>query len=82
MRDLLGGPGVKNLPSNTGDASFVPGQGTKTPHASGQVSPYAIARKSLHATVKTQHGKKKNKKQREWIVQLASRHLCLRYSCH
>ena len=58
MRDLLGGPGVKNLPSNTGDASFVPGQGTKTPHASGQVRPYAIARKSLHATVKTQHGKK------------------------
>ena len=53
MRDLLGGPGVKNPPSNAGDAGFVPGQGTQIPHASGQRSPCAIARKSLHASMKT-----------------------------
>ena len=33
MRDLLGGPVVKNLPSNAGDAGFVPGQGTRISHA-------------------------------------------------
>ena len=82
MRDLLGGPGVKNLPSNAGDAGFVPAQGTKIPYASGQLSACAVARKSLQATVKTQHGKKQKQTEREWIVQLASRHLCLRYSCH
>ena len=63
MRDLLGGPGVKNPPSNAGDAGFVPGQGTKIPHASGQRSPCAIARKSLHATMKTQRCKKTNKRE-------------------
>ena len=37
--DFPGGPVVKNPPSNSGDAGPVPGQGTKIPHAVGQLSP-------------------------------------------
>ena len=36
-----GGPVVKNLPYNAGDTSSIPGQGTKIPHATGQLSPRA-----------------------------------------
>ena len=32
---------VKNLPSNAGDVGSIPGQGTKIPHATGQLSPCA-----------------------------------------
>ena len=32
---------VKNLPSNAGDTGSIPGQGTKIPHAMGQLSPHA-----------------------------------------
>ena len=39
--DFPGGPGVKNPPSNAGDAGSIPGQGTKIPHAAGQLSPHA-----------------------------------------
>ena len=31
--DFPGGPVAKNLPSNAGDTSSIPGRGTKTPHA-------------------------------------------------
>ena len=41
--DFPGGPVVKNLPSNAGDAGSIPGQGTKIPHAAGQLSPRAKA---------------------------------------
>ena len=34
-RDFPGGPVVKNLPSNAGDAGSIPGQGTKIPRAAG-----------------------------------------------
>ena len=37
-RDFPGGPVVKNPPSNAGDTSSIPGQGTKIPHATGQLS--------------------------------------------
>ena len=37
VRDFPGGPGVKNLPSSAGDVGLIPGQGTKIPHAVGQV---------------------------------------------
>ena len=37
--DFLGGPVVKNLPSNAGDVGSIPGGGTKIPHAMGQLSP-------------------------------------------
>ena len=40
-RDFPGGPVVKNLPSNAGDAGSIPGHGTETPHATGQLSPCA-----------------------------------------
>ena len=39
--DFLGGPVVKNPPSNAGDAGSTPGQGTKIPHTAGQLSPRA-----------------------------------------
>ena len=38
LRDFPGGPVVKNLPSNAGDTGWIPGRGTKIPHASGQLS--------------------------------------------
>ena len=34
LRDFLGGPVIKTLPSNAGGASLIPGQGAKMPHAS------------------------------------------------
>ena len=34
MRDFPGGPVVWTLPSITGDAGLIPGQGAKIPHAS------------------------------------------------
>ena len=37
-RDFLGGPVVKNLPSNAGDVGSIPGWGTKIPHAKRQLS--------------------------------------------
>ena len=37
-RDFPGGPAVKNLPSKAGDAGSIPGQGTKIPYATGQLS--------------------------------------------
>ena len=39
--DFPGGPVVKNLPSNAGDTGSIPGQGTKIPHATWQLSPRA-----------------------------------------
>ena len=38
-RDFPGGPVVKNPPPNTGDTGWIPGRGTKIPHAVGQRSP-------------------------------------------
>ena len=40
-RDFPGGPVVKNPPFNAGDVGSIPGQGTKIPHAAGQLSPHA-----------------------------------------
>ena len=37
-RDFPGGPVVKNLPSNVGDAGLIPHQGIKIPHATGQAT--------------------------------------------
>ena len=34
---------VKNLPSNAGDTSSIPGRGTKIPHAAGQLNLHATA---------------------------------------
>ena len=37
-----------NPPSNVGDASSIPGQGTKIPHIAGQLSPHATSREPMH----------------------------------
>ena len=34
---------VKNLPSSVGDSGWIPGQGTKIPHAVGQLCPCATS---------------------------------------
>ena len=39
---------VKNMPSNAGDAVLIPGQGTKIPHATGQLSPCSTITKPTH----------------------------------
>ena len=60
--DFPGGPVVKNLPSNAGDMSSIPGQGTKISCAVWQLSLSVTTReklascnqRSLHATTKTQ----------------------------
>ena len=36
-----GGSVVKNPPANAGGLGWIPGKGTKTPHAEGQLSPCA-----------------------------------------
>ena len=41
LRDIPGGPVVKNPPSNAGDTGSIPGWGTKIPHAAGQLRPRA-----------------------------------------
>ena len=46
--DFPGGPVVKNPPSNAADAGMIPGQGTKIPHAVGQLSPHATTTESGH----------------------------------
>ena len=38
-QDFEGGPVVKNLPANAGDVGLIPGQGTKIPHATGELRP-------------------------------------------
>ena len=39
---------VKNPPSNAGDVGSIPGQGTKIPHATGQLSPHATTTEPVH----------------------------------
>ena len=49
MGDFSGGSVVKNLPSNAGNASSIPGQGTKIPCAVGAtISPCAAVKESVH----------------------------------
>ena len=46
--DLPGGPVVKNPPCNAGDPGLIPGQGTKIPHAVGQLSPRTTTTELTH----------------------------------
>ena len=49
LGDFPGGPGVKNPPTNAGDAGLIPGRVTKITHAAGQVSSRATTReKPVH----------------------------------
>ena len=45
FRDFPGGPVVKNQPYNAGNVGSIPGQGTKIPHAVGQLSPHTTTPK-------------------------------------
>ena len=47
-RDFPGSLMVKNLPYNAGDMGLIPGQGTKIPHATGQLSPCATTTEPMH----------------------------------
>ena len=38
---------VKNLPSNAEDSGLIPGHGSKIPHASGQLNPWATVKTQL-----------------------------------
>ena len=40
--------GLKNLPSNAGYTGSIPCQGTKTPHAEGQLNAHAISTELSH----------------------------------
>ena len=46
--DFPSGPVVKNPPCKAGDVGLIPGQGTGIPHATGQLSPRAATRESMH----------------------------------
>ena len=41
---------VKNLPSNAGDRALIPGQGTKIPHATEQLSMRALTAEPSNAS--------------------------------
>ena len=45
--DFPGGPVVKTLPHNAGDANSIPGQGTKVPRAVEQLSPSTVSTDSV-----------------------------------
>ena len=49
-RDFPGGPVVKNLPSNAGDAGSIPGWKIKIPHAEWQLNPRATTREPTRST--------------------------------
>ena len=61
IRDFPGGPGVKNLPSNAGVTSWLPGQRTKIPHTMGQLNPWM---KSLLSQIK-----------KEWLTDIHSNNM-------
>ena len=46
-RDFPGGPMVKNLPCNAGDAILISYRATKIPHATEQLSPSTTAAEPL-----------------------------------
>ena len=46
--DFLDGPVIKNLLSNVGDVSLIPGPGTKIPQAAGQLSPHIAIAEPVH----------------------------------
>ena len=44
LGEFPGSPAVKTLPSKAGHFSLVPGQGTRIPHATGQLSPCPVTK--------------------------------------
>ena len=53
MLDFSGGPVVKNQPSNAGDMDSLPCQGTKIPHAAGQLSQCAATTEPVRSGAHT-----------------------------
>ena len=63
-----GGPVLKNPLCNAGDPGSISDQGTKIPHAAGQLNPHTITTES-HNKEPLSHkdpGQPKKKKRREW----------------
>ena len=65
LGDFLDGPVVENPPSSAGDMGSNPGQGTKMPHAQGQLDPSVpqllslpVATKITCAATETQRSQK------------------------
>ena len=50
---------VKNPPSNAREAGLIPGQGTKVPHAVGQLSPCPVTREAWALQRRPSAAKKK-----------------------
>ena len=48
LQDFVGGPVVKNLPTNVGDARWIPGRGPKIPTAMERLSLHVAASESTH----------------------------------
>ena len=57
-KDFPGGPVVKNPPSHAGDSGSIPGQGTKIPHAAGQLNPCVPQLLSSCASTREPTGRK------------------------
>ena len=47
-RSFPSGPGVKTPSCNEAGTDSIPGEGTKIPHAPGQLSPRVATRESMH----------------------------------
>ena len=48
LGDFPGSPRVNSPPSNAGDMSSIPGQGTKIPHVMGQLGPCTATAEPVH----------------------------------
>ena len=48
-RDFSAGPVVKNSPPNAWDVGWIPGQGTKIPHAAEQLSLYTTTTEPMNS---------------------------------
>ena len=59
-RDFHGDPVVKNPPSNAWDVGSIPGQGTKIPHAMGQLSPRATTTEPMYSGARVPQLDKEN----------------------
>ena len=54
VRDFPGGPVIKHLPCKAGDVGLIPGLGSKTPHATEQVSRHTATTEPLGHNQRTQ----------------------------
>ena len=52
QKHISAGPVVKKMPCNAWDVGLIPGWGTKIPHATEQLSPYATAREAVQCNEK------------------------------